>query len=54
MGLFTKPISNSFTLFPCINTRVPYFAFQLKVSTTIKKKIKRADNTKRNSKRMWR
>lgn len=54
MGLFTKPISNSFTLFPCINTRVPYFTFQLKVSTAIEKKIKRTDNTKRNSKRMWR
>ena len=53
MGLFTKPISNSFTLFPCINTRVPYFAFQLKVSTAIKKKIKRTDNTKRNSKRIY-
>ena len=38
MGLFTKPISNSFTLFPCINTRVPYFTFQLKVSTAIEKK----------------
>lgn len=40
MGLFTKPISNSFILFPCINTRVPYFAFQLKVSTAIEKKSK--------------
>ena len=40
MGLFTKPISNSFTLFPWINTRVPYFTFQLKVSTAIEKKSK--------------
>ena len=54
VGLFTKPISNSFTLFPCINTRVPYFTFQLKVSIAIEKKMKRTDNTKRNSKRMWR
>ena len=38
VGLFTKPISNSFTLFPCINTRVPYFTFQLKVSIAIEKK----------------
>ena len=40
MGLFTKPISNSFTLFPCINTRVPYFTFQLKGSSAIEKKSK--------------
>ena len=54
MGLFTKPISNSFTLFPCIKHPCTYITFQLKVSTAIVKKIKRTNNTKRNLKRMWR
>ena len=32
MGLFTKPISNSFTLFLCIDTCAPISHFSLKLA----------------------
>lgn len=38
MGLFTKPISSSFTLFPCINTCAPISHFSLKLAQLQKKK----------------
>ena len=32
VGLFAEPTSNSFTLFPCINTRGPISHFSLKLA----------------------